>query len=168
MPRLLATILLLLATPAALLAQPSITDVIPKEASAAIVLRSVHDFKVKGKQLLGDLQVLNDEAIDMLVVQVLGALRLQDGLDHKAPIVLATLDTGIPDGIMLMAPIADREKILAGYKLAKQPKDGDIVKLANDGGFISPQALLVRRVHLAAGPPRARPIPLSRSLRSGP
>src|ERR1043166_3588285 len=115
MPRLIATTLLLL-LPGSLLAQPPITDVIPKEAMASVVLRSVDDFKVKGKQLLSDLDRPEADGINLLVTQALAVLQVGDGLDFKAPVVLSVLDLS-PENIVLMLPIADREKILKGFKL---------------------------------------------------
>ena len=64
----LSIVLVLFLLPSPLVAQPpSIIDVIPKEASAALVLRSVDDFKTKGKQLLNDLDMQDPELPGKLV-----------------------------------------------------------------------------------------------------
>jgi hypothetical protein len=150
-------VLLLIAAP--VIAQPAapagIFEAIPKEASAALVLRSIHDFRTKGRKLLDDIELQVELTPDKLVMLAYQLLRLEGGVDEKAPVVLATLNnkragvTPIGD-IVLLVPIADRDKILAGLKLPKKPKDNEIVEL-RDGGFLAPTALVVRRKYLCLG-----------------
>ena len=159
MTRSLPYVLVLLCIPAPLVAQPpapaGIFEVIPKDASAALVLRSIHDFRTKGEKLLNDIDLQVELTPARLVVEAYKFLPIEGGVDEKAPVALTVLqgkdggDTGFGD-IALLLPIADRDKILAGFKLAKKPKDNEIVDV-NGGGFISPQALVVRGRYLCLG-----------------
>jgi hypothetical protein len=159
MTRALSIVLILLLLPTQLFAQPAnpkgIFEVIPKEASAAVVLRSIHDFKTKGSKLLKDIDLPMEEEPGKLIAEIYQFTGIEGGVDEKAPVVLTILQgkaAGNADfeAIVLMVPIADREKILAGFKLEKVPKDNEIVTL-NKGGFISPKAAVVRGKYLCFG-----------------
>ncbi len=158
MTRSLPIILVLLLLPGRLLPQPAkpsdIFEVIPKDASAAVVLRSIHDFGTKGKKLLRDLELPGDEEIDKVVGAVYKAVGITGGVDEKAPLAVAILQgnkerAGLDalEDLVLLIPISDRDKILAGFKLQKKPDDGDVVD-TNNGGFIGPKALVVRGNYL--------------------
>jgi hypothetical protein len=125
---------------------------IPKESSAALVLRSIDAFKTKGQQLIKDLELNVGQSPEQLVALVYQALGIQGGVNEKAPVVLAILQgkggaAAGQDDFVLLLPIADRDKILAGFKLAKKPKDGEIVRLGM-GGFLQPRVLVVRDGYL--------------------
>src|ERR1051325_8267525 len=151
-------VVILLVLPSRLFAQPAapsdMFQVIPKDAAAALVVRSIHDFKTKGNKLLKDLQIDNLDQVspDLLVGMFYKELRLEGGVDEKAPIGLSILhgkfdNFAFLENLVLHVPIADRKKILAGFKLEKEPKDNEIVSLGN-GGFIAPTALVVRGKYL--------------------
>lgn len=158
MTRVLSTVLVLLLLPYPVFAQPAAPDlfkVIPKDASAALVLRSLHDVKTKSKRLLQDLQFQDPDAVDKILPLALNFLRIGGGIDEKSPIALTILQAegggnADPQNIVLLVPIANRDRILAGYQLDKKPKDGEIVPL-KEGGFVAPRALVVRGNYLCLG-----------------
>ncbi|MBI3822091.1 MAG: hypothetical protein HY289_05350 [Planctomycetes bacterium] len=152
MTRTISLVLGLLLLPGTLSAQPSMFEVIPKDASAAIVLRSIHDFKVKGTKLLRDLEMQDPDAVDKIIPLALNYLQIGGGVDEKAPVVLAMLDDRDlnPENVVLKIPIADRDRILAGFKFEKNPKDGEIVAIKGEG-FIAPRALVIRGKYLCLG-----------------
>src|SRR4051794_3524840 len=114
MPRSLSGPLALLLLPACLTAAapapPGVLDVIPRESSAALVLRSVHDFKTKGKKLLDDIDVKMDMTPEKIVQELYKLLHIEGGVDEKAPVVLTILlaegggMAGIDD-VALLLPI---------------------------------------------------------------
>jgi hypothetical protein len=161
MTRAIPILFVLFLLPGISLAQPAkpagIFEVIPKESSAALVLRSIDDFKTKGKKLIKDLELPGEDEFDKLIGEVYKALNITGGVDEKAPVAVAILQgqkerNGFDalEDIVLLIPIADRDKILAGYMLQKKPADGDVVEIKN-GGFISPKALVVRGNYLCLG-----------------
>ena len=162
MTRALPIVLILLLAPTQLFAQPAnpkgMFDVIPKEASAAIVLRSIHDFKIKSAKLLKDIDLPLEEEPGKLVAAVYKFLTIEGGVDEKAPVVLTILHgkaAGVADfeSMVLMIPIADRAKILAGFRLKKLPKDHEIFDLENTEVSVPRMSVVVRGKYLCVGLP---------------
>lgn len=149
----------LLVLPAGLVAEPpappSVLEVIPREASAALVVRSIDAFKTKGKKLLEELDLKAPISPEDLVPEALKLLNITGGIDEKAPVVLTILQgkdgaaAGLDD-IVLLLPVADRDKALAGFGVDRKPKDDEIVPVT-PGGIVSPKALTVRGRYLCLG-----------------
>lgn len=162
MKRILALVFAVL-IPIPAFAQPAapkdIFEVIPRDASAAIVLRSIGDFKTKGNQLLKEVELQYEMTPEKLVGLALTMLNIPAGVDEKAPVALSILQS--KDGgqasledIILLVPIADRAKILSGFALDREPKDNEIATI-NNGGGIGVAAIVVRGKYLGLAASKA-------------
>jgi hypothetical protein len=139
-------------------------EAIPKGSSAALVLRSIQDFKTKGGKLLNDLDLKLGMTPEQAVEKALELAGIAGGVDETRPVVLTilpekkenvALGLQLLQDLVLMVPIADRDKILDGYKLPAKPKDKEIVVGNNPTLFNNNIALVVRGKYLCLAFDRA-------------
>jgi len=146
-------------------AAPGVLDLIPDDANAALVIRSIKDLKNKGDRFLADadmkLGLRPTEAVDY----VYAYLGIRAGVDEDEPAGLVLVDEkyGEKDGdlgvnasdlesrLVLLVPFSDRAKIAANFKLKPGALQGDKVLKVDVGMRGTPAFVAIRDRHLLIG-----------------
>lgn len=113
-------------------AAPTVLDVIPDDAQAALFVRNVKELKKKGDDLIKetelDLGIRPTDAVQWFYDQ----LGLKTGIDEERPtgIVLVKSPEAESQRLVVVAPFADRGKMAANFDLkADDLAEGKIVKI---------------------------------------
>lgn len=161
MPRSLSslTVITLLAWSGTGMAAPGVLELIPDDANAALMIRSIGDLKKKGDKFLADTDInLGIRPTDALAF-VCAHLGINAGLDEDGPAGILLVDEkhGNKDArdrplerLVLLVPFSDRDKMAANFGLEPGAlKPGKVLKVK--AGNLNPAFIAVRDRHLILG-----------------